>query len=285
VSPSAIRAAIAQTAPQLGRAEQNLEACLGRLREAAAAGCHLVVFPECALSGYMVETRAEAWRLAEEVPGPATEALAAACAGLGLHVVVGMLERDGDLLRNTAVLVGPGGLVGRYRKSHIACIGADRFTVPGDEPFEVHETPVGRIGLQICYDWRFPEITRTLALAGADLVVSPTNSPAASRELADYLPRARASENAVFFLLANRVGSEAGTTFFGWSQIVGPLGRRIAEAGGEEEALVVADLDLEQARAKTKEPAEGVYQVRLFDDRRPELYGGLAVTRMDASER
>jgi predicted amidohydrolase len=171
------------------------------------------------------------------------------------------------------VLFGPAGIVGRHRKAHIACIGADQWTTPADDEFEVFETPIGRIGLQVCYEWRFPEVTRVLALAGADIVAHPTNSPVASRDLADFLPRARATENAVYFLMANRVGTEGGTTFFGRSQVVDPLGNVLAVADEEHVSLTVADVDVELARLKTKEPGEGGYTVRLFADRRPGLYG------------
>jgi 5-aminopentanamidase len=271
-----MRVGIVQTDPQLGDVDGNLRRAVASLDAAAAAGCALVVFPECAFTGYMLGSEAEARALAETVPGPSTERLAAACARLGIHCVAGVLELDGALLRNTAVLVGPGGLVGSYRKSHVACIGVDCFTTPGDDGYEVFETPVGRIGLQICYDWRFPEITRVLALRGADIVVNPTNSPVAARDLADYLPRARAAENAVYFVLANRIGTERGVRFFGCSQVVDPLGNvlALAEAAGSDE-LLVADVDVELAREKTKEPGEGGYAVQLWADRRPELYGAL----------
>ena len=274
-APSArIRAAVVQTAPRLGDVAGNLAGCIARLEQAATEHCDLVVFPECALSGYMFSDEEAARGCAEPVPGPCTDALAQACARRGLHCALGLLELDGARLHNTAVLIGPGGLIGRYRKSHIACIGADQFTVPGEEPYVVHDTPIGRIGLQICYDWRFPEITRVLALRGAEVIVHPTNSPAPARELAEFITRARAAENAVFFLTANRCGEEQGTSFFGWSQIVDPGGHRLAEAG-DAETTITADLDLDLARVKTKEPNHGGYQVSLFGDRRPELYAPL----------
>ncbi len=274
---SSIRAAVVQSAPRLGNLEGNLARCVVQLQAAAAAACDLVVFPECALSGYMFADAAAARRCAEPVPGPSTDTLAEHCARSGVHCVLGMLETAGDLLHNTAVLVGPDGLIGRYRKSHIACIGADCFTVAGDEPYTVHDTPIGRIGLQICYDWRFPEITRVLALQGAEVIVHPTNSPAPARELAEFITRARAAENAVFFLTANRCGRERGTEFFGWSQIVDPNGRRLAEAGADE-TVISAELNLELAREKTKEPNAGGYHVSLFGDRRPDLYFPLATS-------
>ena len=271
-----MRVGVVQTDPQLGDVAGNLRHCIERLEEAAESGCVLVVFPECALSGYMFDDAATAARAAIDVPGPETGALLEACARLELHCVVGVLERAGATLLNTALLLGPRGLVGAYRKSHIACIGVDRFTTPGEEHYEVFDTPVGRIGLQICYDWRFPEITRVLALAGAEIVAHPTNSPVAARELVDYVPRTRAVENAVYFVTANRVGSEGGATFFGCSQVVDPFGAVIALADDAGESLIVADVDLELAREKTKEPGAGQYAVRLFADRRPELYGSLA---------
>jgi predicted amidohydrolase len=274
-SPASMRATVVQSNPRLGDVEGNLADCLAQIESQAAAGSELLVFPECALSGYMLDDPAAAMRCAETIPGPATEAFARACARARVHCVVGVLERDGDALRNAAVLIGPDGLVGRYRKSHVACIGVDRFTVPGGDPYEVFDTPIGRIGMQICYDWRFPEVTRVLALQGAEVIAHPTNSPAQAREVAEFMTRARAAENAVYFLTANRCGTEAGTTFFGWSQIVDPLGRRVAEAG-DDVGVATAELDLERARAKTKAPGSGGYEVRLFDDRRPELYEPLS---------
>ena len=265
---------VAQLDVRLGEPRRNLEACLARLEEAAARSCRLLVLPECALSGYMFESAEEAAPYAEEIPGPSTEAFERACARLGLHCVVGILERDDDLLRNTALLVGPDGLVASYRKTHLPFLGVDRFTTAGDDPYEVFETPLGRIGIEICYDLRFPEVTRALALAGADLVVHPTNWPTAARPLADFVTRARAVENHVFVLTANRVGRERDTDFFGWSQVLDPFGRRLAEAG-EREELIVADVDPEEARQKDMALVPGRYEVHLFGDRRPELYSGL----------
>jgi 5-aminopentanamidase len=266
---------VAQIEPRLGEAERNRESCLSCLEEAAARGCELLVLPECAVSGYMFESPEEAARYAEEPSGPTTEALSQACRRLGLHCVCGLLERDGGSLRNAAVLVGPSGVVGRYRKSHLPYLGVDRFVVPGDEPYEVFETPLGRIGMQICYDLRFPEATRALALQGAEIVAHPTNWPLPVRPLADFMTRARAAENRVFLLTANRVGREGGTEFCGWSQIVDPAGNRLAEAPGSEQALVVADVDPVEARTKDILPVPGAYEVHLFADRRPDLYGDL----------
>ncbi len=268
-----MRVGVAQLDPKLGEKKRNLETCLSRLDEAAAAGAELVVFPECALPGYLFESAEEALPFAEEIPGPSTDALADACRGLGTHVVCGLLERDGDGLRNAAVLVGPDGLVGTYRKTHLPFLGVDRFAAPGDE-LNVYDTPIGRIGLEICYDLRFPEVTRTLALKGADIVAHPTNFPVAARVQTELITVARAAENRIYLLTANRVGKERWAEFCGWSQIVDPYGRRLAEADETREALLVADVEVEKARDKDY-VIPGDYELYLFGDRRPELYGAV----------
>jgi predicted amidohydrolase len=268
-----MRVAVAQLDPKLGEKERNLEACLARLEEAAAAGAELLVLPECAIPGYMFDSADEAMPFAEEIPGPSTETLAEACARLGVYVVCGLLERDDDRLRNAAVFVGPDGLIGSYRKTHLPFLGVDRFTVPGDE-LPVYDTPLGRIGVEICYDLRFPEATRTLALKGADVIAHPTNFPVAARIQTELITVARAAENRIFLLTANRVGKERTGEFCGWSQIVDPYGKRLAEAGETGEALLVADVDVEKARDKDY-VIPGEYELYLFGDRRPELYGAL----------
>src|SRR6478736_1194991 len=135
-----MRVAVAQMEPRLAETERNLDAALERLEEAVAAGAQLLVLPECAIPGYMFDSGEEAMPFAEEIPGPTTEALERECARLGLHVVCGLLERDGDMLRIAAVLVGPEGLVGTYRKTHLPFLGVDRFVVAGDS-LPVYDTP------------------------------------------------------------------------------------------------------------------------------------------------
>lgn len=268
-----MRVAVAQLEPRLGEKTRNLDACLARMEEASDAGARLLVLPECAIPGYMFDSAEEALRFAEEIPGPSTEALEQACARLDLYVVCGLLERDGDALRNSAILVAPEGLLGTYRKTHLPFLGVDRFTVPGDE-LPVYETPLGRIGVEICYDLRFPEVTRTLALRGADFVAHPTNFPVAARVQTEVITLARAAENRIYLLTANRVGKERTGEFCGWSQIVDPYGKRLAEAGETGEALLVADAEVERARDKDY-VVPGEYELYLFGDRRPELYGAL----------
>lgn len=270
--------AVAQIEPALGEREQNRELCLASIEEAARVGCSLVVLPECASSGYVFESPEEAFIHAEEIPGPFTDTLESACARLGITCVAGMLEREEDVLRNTAVLVGPDGLAGRYRKSHLPFLGVDRFVVPGDE-LAVVDTPLGRVGIEICYDLRFPEVTRALALQGAEIVVLPTNWPMAAAANAELLTTARAYENCVYLLVANRVGRERTAQFCGRSQIVDPAGQRIAETDATSHTVLIAEVDVERARDKSIVPAPGEYEMHLFDHRRPELYASLVEER------
>src|SRR6476620_1100700 len=268
-----MRVAVAQMEPRLAETERNLDAALERLEEAAAAGAELLVLPECAIPGYMFDSAEEALPYAEEIPGPTTEAFERECARLGVHAITGLLERDGDTLYNAAILIGPDGLIGSYRKTHLPFLGVDRFVTPGDG-FKVLDTSLGRVGLIICYDLRFPEVTRTLALQGADMVALPTNFPMAAKLQCDVIAAAGAAENRIYLLVANRVGKERWGEFCGWSQIVDPYGTRLAEAGETEETLLVADVEVEKARDKDY-VVPGEYELYLFGHRRPELYGAL----------
>jgi 5-aminopentanamidase len=268
-----MRVAVAQIDPKLAEKERNLDACLARLDDAVAEGAELLVLPECAIPGYMFESAEEALPYAEEIPGPSTEAFEEACSRLGAYVVCGLLERDGDRLHNAAVFVGPDGLVGSYRKTHLPFLGVDRFVTPGDD-LPVWDTPLGRIGIEICYDLRFPEVTRALALRGADIVCHPTNFPVAARVQTELITVARAAENRIFLLTANRCGQERWAEFCGHSQIVDPYGIRLAETGPTGEALLVADVEIEKARDKDY-VVPGEYELYLFGHRRPELYGAL----------
>ncbi len=196
-----------------------------------------------------------------------------ACASLDLHAVVGFLERDGDRVYNTAALIGPAGLVGKYRKVHLPCLAADRFVDIGTykEP-PVFDTPLGRIGLAICYDLRFPESARSLALAGADIIAQPTNSVSQSAALFDYFTVVRACENRVYLLMCNRPDLERDMQFVGRSQIIAPSGQILAEAGAGEE-IITAEVEVGQARDKNIVFTKDSFELSIFEDRRPDLYG------------
>lgn len=264
---------------RLGDKSANLVAIRERLNEAAAQGARLVVFPECALTGYGFDSKAEAWPHAEPVPGPSSEVLATDCRRLNAWAVVGLLERDGDRLFNSCALVGPAGFIAGYRKVHLPYLGVDRFTAPGDRPFAVHDLGGLRVGMTICYDGSFPEASRVLALQGADLIVLPTNWPPGAWRTPKFVVQTRALENQVYYAAVNRVGEERGFRFIGQSRLVGCGGELLAAAEGEEPAILLGEIEPERARDKQIVVIPGKYEVNRMKDRRPELYGSLVASR------
>lgn len=261
----------------LGEPERNLARMVEALGETSRQGARLTVFPECALTGYCFESLAEAKPFAESVPGPSGERLAGVCRQLDTYAVYGLLEADGERLFNAAVLVGPTGVIGSYRKIHLPYLGIDRFTTPGDRPFGVHGVPAGdagelRLGMNICYDGAFPEAARVMALDGADLIVLPTNWPPGAECTAEFVINARAMENHVYYLAVNRVGTERGFHFIGQSKICGPSGNVLAEARHDHEAVLYAEVDLQLARRKRVIRVPGKHEIDRFADRRPDMY-------------
>lgn len=270
---SVVKVAGVQMEPRLGEVGRNLERMTAWLHQAADAGAGLVVFPECALTGYEFSSRAEAMEHAEPIAGPSVARLGAACGERGVAAVFGMLERDGDRLFNVGVLVGPEGLVGSYRKLHLPFMGVDRFADPGDRPLAVLEAAGLRLGLHICYDGTFPEVGRVLSLLGADLLVLPTNWATGTEPLAEHTMAGRAIENTVYAMAVNRVGEERGSRFVGRSSIHAPSGETLARAGAEGEEILLAEIDPERARAKRIIRKAGEQEIDRIADRRPEFYG------------
>jgi predicted amidohydrolase len=260
---------------RFGDKRHNLHNIRTQLHTAAARGARLVVFPECALTGYAFESKDEALPYAETVPGPSAETVAADCRELGVWAVFGMLERgDSGALFNAAAIVGPGGVIGTYRKIHLPILGIDRFATPGDKPFAVHDLGELRIGVNICYDGSFPESARVLTLLGADLVLLPTNWPTGAASSAKYLVPARALENHIYYAAINRAGEERGFRFIGQSCLVDCSGEVLASAG-EGEEILYANLDPAVARDKQVVKIPGKYEINRIAHRRPEMYGPL----------
>lgn len=250
----------------------NVTHVVEQIATTAGNGARLTVFPECVVSGYCFDSKSAAWEAAETIPGPATDRVAEACQRHDTHVVFGMLERSGDDLFNTAVLVGPDGVIARYRKAHLPGLGVDRFTTPGAEPFAVHEVAGLRLGMNICYDYSFPEAARVLMLKGADLIVLPTNWPEGSRKGARYLINARAHENHLYYLAVDRVGRERGFDFIGQSRCCDPTGDVIAELNHDQPGILYAEIDPAFARQKHLVKVPGKHEVHRVRDRRPDLY-------------
>jgi predicted amidohydrolase len=266
------RVAVVQMDCVLGDVPANLAHIEGLVTRAAGEhGAELVVLPECATTGYFVGDRVR--ELATPADGPVTERLARLADGLGIHLAVGLIEAAGEDAYDCLALFAPGvGLRSTYRKVHLFA-GERRMFATGDTPVLV-DTPLGRLGLTVCYDLMFPEFVRGLVLEGAELIVNGTNwitdpwqvGMGWTGESVRALARTRALENGVHVAMAARVGEEVGFTSVGHSTIASPTGAVLAGLGGDE-AIGVARVtdptpDLERWRS---------YATYLAD-RRPDLY-------------
>jgi predicted amidohydrolase len=267
-----ITLAAAQFDPHLGDVAYNLSRMQSLLIEAVRQGAQLVVFPECAITGYNFASLEDARAIAEPADGPSVTALAQACHEMNVHLIAGTLRAEGKDVYNTALLIGPQGVIGSYDKAHLPLCGADKFTTHGSSGFNVYDTPLGKVGMLICYDLRFPEAARTLALRGADIIALPTNWPTGADTAPEFMVRARAFENRVFVVACNRVGQERGASYIGRSCIAAPNGKHLADASALDEQVIYASVNVEDARQKRLVVTPGEFEMDFFNDRRPELY-------------
>ncbi|MGH7164898.1 MAG: nitrilase-related carbon-nitrogen hydrolase [Nitrospiraceae bacterium] len=252
--------------PLFGEVKRNLDMVATRL---GRDQCDLMVLPELFASGYQFLSKAEVDALAEPVPeGPTTQRLLELAQDRAMHLVAGLPERHGGRYYNSAVVVGPRGFLGVYRKAHLFFEETLYFS-PGDTGFRVWDIGSARIGVMVCFDWFYPEAARTLALKGADIVCHPSNL------VLPHCPDAmvtRCLENGVFSISANRIGFEARggqdrLTYIGKSQIVSPRGRVLLRAPADQEDLRVLEIDPAEARDKSLNPHND-----LLRDRRKDLY-------------
>jgi len=249
-----------------GRKQENFEKVRSAMSDTPV---DLLVLPEFFATGYQFVSQDEVADLSEPVPqGETTEFLAGISKEKGLYIAAGLPERDGDIFYNSAVLTGPEGFIGSYRKTHLF-FEENLYFTPGNSGFRVWDTKIGRIGIMICFDWFFPESARTLALRGAEVIAHPSNL------VLPYCPQSmpvRCLENRVYAVTANRTGTEQrkegpALTFIGQSQITSPQGEILVRAGIDDEMLLTADIDLSRSRDKQLNPYND-----LFRDRRPALY-------------
>ena len=276
VTESGLGVACLQMRPVMGDKPGNVARSLELIAEAAALGAELLVLPELCNTGYVFETRAEAFALAEPVPdGETCAAWMEAAARLRVTLVAGICERAGDSLYNAAAVIGPAGHIGTYRKNHLW--GAEAlFFEPGDLGMPVFRTPFGRVAAAICYDIWFPETFRLAALQGADILCVPTNwvpmpnQPPDQPVMANVLAMGGAHANAMFVAAADRVGDERGQPFIGRSLLVGSDGWPLAgPASAAAEEIVLAHLNLSEARRGRSLNAFN----QILRDRRTDLYG------------
>jgi predicted amidohydrolase len=285
---SEIGIAAVQMEPRIGAVAENIAKSVALAGAAAALGAELIVLPELCNSGYVFESEAEAARLAEDArTGPAARAWAALAAERRVWLVAGLNELAGGRIYNSAVVVGPAGVVGVFRKVHL-WDRENRFFARGDLGFPLFELPFGRLGVFICYDGWFPESYRMCALCGADIIGVPTNwvpmpdQPPEREAMANTLLMGGAHVNGVFIAAADRIGTERGQPFLGRSMIVGPAGWPLAgPASADREEILLARADLAEAARRRRLNARN----HLFGDRRPEIYAELAgAERVRASD-
>ncbi len=270
-----MRVACAQYAIREGDREHNLGRSLLFIRRAVERGADLVVLPELANAGCDPGSYARALELAEEFSGgPTVRAWKEQAEGSGICVVGGLLERDGDTLHNSAVLVAPG-VTGRYRKTHLW--NKEKLLYEPGQELPVFDTPLGRIGVLICYDAWFPEAARTLALRRVDLICIPANAPD------DWVPEGQrrgdltmlnvhaishANANRLFVACANRVRDG----YLVRSCIVDPTGSVLAFGSEVEEELISVEIDVERSHYE-KQLTEHSHA---FEDRHPKVYKGFS---------
>lgn len=255
-----------QFCPEFGAVQHNRDQLAAHLGE---VDCDLLVLPELAFSGYQFVTRDEVLDLSERVPdGPTTRVCVDLARCYNMHLVVGLPERDGDRCYNSAIVVGPSGFLGCYRKTHLF-FEETLFFSPGDSGLQVWDIGQARLGVMICYDWYYPEVARTLMLRGAEIVCHPSNL------ILPYCPDAmvtRSLENRIFSITADRIGQEARggkppLTFIGKSSVISPKGVVLSRASADQAECVVVEIDPGEARDKSLNPYND-----MLKDRRPRSY-------------
>ncbi|MGB9778375.1 MAG: carbon-nitrogen hydrolase family protein [Candidatus Bathyarchaeales archaeon] len=266
-----IKIALAQISCKRGDKVANIKKMEAFVNKAKKQGATLTIFPELSLTGYVV--RDQLYELAETVPGPSVKTLEAVAKKTSAYIIFGMpelSEKTKATLYNAAVLIGPEGVIGKYRKMYLpthSVFEEKRYFRAGYRA-SAFETKIGKIGLIICYDIFFPEVSRLTRLKGAQLIVCISASPAIRKAFFEALTIARAIENTAFLAYVNLVGIEDGLQFWGGSRLVGPNGKVLAQAKYDEEDLVICDMDYADIK-----PVETF--VPTLRDLRPELFDEL----------
>jgi len=274
-----------------GDPDQNFQKAIAKIREAASQGAQVVCLQELFRSMYFCQREdPDLFNLAEPIPGPTSEALAAISKELNVVIIASLFERRAaGLYHNTVAVLDPvRGLAGKYRKMHIPddpFYYEKFYFTPGDLGFQSHATSQGNLGVLICWDQWFPEAARLTALAGADVLFYPTaigwiegeaddELKGAQSQAWETIQRAHAVANGVFVAAVNRVGREGKLEFWGQSFVSDPFGRVIAKASAEKEEIMVVPCDLsliEQTRRNWP----------FLRDRRVDSYAGLGVRFLD----
>lgn len=264
------KVALVQMAPTHLDKKANVEKMVGFIKEGAAQGAKLIVFPELIVTGYVgpiTPTEYEGfYKISEPIPGPTAVQLQKLAEKSGVYVVFGMAERGesklGPVMHNSAAIVGPNGFIASYRKCHLP-LGEKNYFHPGNE-IKVFDTNLGKIALLVCYDFWFPEAPRVAALKGAQIVIDVSNWPAFDTDPWFALGPGVAASNKLWFIGVNRVGGEEFWPGFGGSIIAGPSGKVVTK-GNDKEGICYGTIDLDEMTMQRAFPP-------IWTDRRTDLY-------------
>jgi len=269
---SEVTIALGQVSSKVGDKDHNITIIKKIIKQAKKRKASLIAFPELSLTGYVVRDRA--YELAEPVPdGPSIRQVEGIAKKENVHVILGMIEKSAKasaVLHNVAVLIGPKGYIGKYQKMYLpthSVFEEKRYFRPGYKT-PVFDTDIGKLGITICYDVYFPEVTRMLALKGAKLIVCISASPSVRKGFFETLTAARAIENTVFVAFVNLAGIQDGLQFWGGSRIIAPSGNLISQARYDKDDLITARInysDLTRVQA----------WVPTLRDLRPEIFSSL----------
>jgi len=264
-----IKLALAQISCKREDKQANLKKIEKLTFKAKEQGADLAIFPEMSLTGYVV--RDQTYELAETIHGPTIKKVEELAKNTGTHIIFGMpelSEKTQATVFNTAVFVGPEGFIGKYRKMYLpthSVFEEKRYFRPGYQT-AAFQTPLGNIGLCICYDIFFPEVLRLTRLKGAQLIICISASPAVRRSYFETLTCARAIENTAYVAYINLAGVEDGLQFWGGSRLVSPNGDVLAKAKYDEEDFVICEADFADLRtAETFIPTLRDLRPELFD--------------------
>lgn len=268
---SEFKVALAQMSCERGNKPANIKKIEKTVARAKKQKADLVIFPELSLTGYVLKD--QLYELAEPIPGSSTKIIEDIAKKAKLHLVFGMpelSEKTQATLYNTAVLVGPEGFIGKYRKMYLPnhSVFEEKRYFRGGYETAAFDTDLGKIGLTICYDMFFPEVSRLTRLKGAQVIVCISASPAVRRAFFETLTAARAIENTAFLIYVNLVGIENGLQFWGGSRLVGPQGKVLVKAKYDEEDFVMGEVNYADIT-----PIETF--VPALRDLRPELFDKL----------
>jgi predicted amidohydrolase len=270
---SQVDLACLQIEPKVGMMEENLEKTLVWIERASSLGNKILVLPELCVSGYVFNSRAEAFELSEGVPGgKSIDAWEESAIQNNIYIVAGIAEKQGSSLYNSSVLIGPEGYIGKYRKLHL-WFEENLFFEPGNMGLPIFNLPFGRMGMMVCYDMWFPEVPRILSLRGADLIVIPTNwpygkDPKKLLDITDSLIKSHSHINGVFIAACDRVGMERGVKFKGRSIITSHTGEVLeGPASAVKEEMVIAKVNLSDSRIKQRNKINNHLR-----DRRRDIY-------------